>query len=359
MSDEPHEFLPLDVVESQHRAEIDVAVATAHRFPRDVVKAKKKMLEFATMDIETAISCNYRLERKGRDGEIVVIEGPSIRMAEIALTCWGNMLCGARIIADDGKQLTAQGVARDLESNNTVQREVKRRVTGKNGNRFSEDMIVTTGNAACAIGLRNALLTIIPRAVVDSVAEAAKKVAIGDASTLASRIDTASKKFAAMGVSREMILKYCSKDHIEKVGLEDLERLLGLYTSLRDGATTIDEQWPKTPDVKKPEFKEAEKPASKEKALEELAKMAESVRGATADEPAKNDNLTVVRSSPVEVLKENISKANLTVQAVLTVLHENYLGLKAQMIDELPPKDAETALQNWAWLEAAAKKVQG
>ncbi|MFN8826683.1 MAG: hypothetical protein ACK501_17070, partial [Planctomycetota bacterium] len=39
-----------------------------------------------------------------------------------------------------------------------------RRITGKNGRRYSSDMIGVTGNAACSIALRNAVFRGIPRA---------------------------------------------------------------------------------------------------------------------------------------------------------------------------------------------------
>jgi hypothetical protein len=118
-------------------------------------------------------------------------------------------------------------------------------------------------------------------------------------------------------------------------------------------------------EIKKPEFKETEKPASKEKALEELAKAKEAVHNATPDEPKKEDpekgveqpSLTIVKESAVEFLKAKISEANLTVTAVLKVLHTNHIGLNVQMIDELSENDAQLALDNWIPLEQAALKA--
>lgn len=169
------ELIQPSALESMERAQTDVQITTAKRFPRTLSTVKKNMMEFATLDEETAASCFYTLTRKGRDGA-KQIQGPSVRMAEIALSCYQNVRAGARIIANDGKTITAQGVCHDLQNNVSVSVEVKRRITDKSGNAFSEDMQVVTGNAACAIALRNATFKVIPGALIHPVYEAAKKV---------------------------------------------------------------------------------------------------------------------------------------------------------------------------------------
>src|SRR4051812_25644236 len=73
------------------RASIDCQVGTARKWPRNFPAVKTKMRSLATLDEETAASCFYKLKRQGKS-----IEGPSIRMAEIALSCFGNMRAGAR-----------------------------------------------------------------------------------------------------------------------------------------------------------------------------------------------------------------------------------------------------------------------
>ena len=83
--------------------------------------------------------------------------------------------------------LTAQGVFHDLERNVQVTMEVRRRITGKNGRRYSSDMIGVTGNAACSIALRNAVFRGIPRAFWIDIYDAARKAAVGDAQTLANK----------------------------------------------------------------------------------------------------------------------------------------------------------------------------
>ena len=225
------------------RAAIDVQIATAKKYPRVLSVVKAKMLSFATLDEETAAGCFFTLPgRKGGDGK--AIQGPSIRMAEIAISCFQNLRAGARVIADDGKVITSQGVCHDLENNVCISVEVKRRVTNKEGKRYSDDMVVMTGNAACSIALRNATFRVVPLALVKPIYEAAKKVAIGDAKTLVDRRAGALAHFTKMGVDKARVFGVLGVKALEDIGLEHLEILIGLANAIKEGDTTVDEAFP-------------------------------------------------------------------------------------------------------------------
>jgi hypothetical protein len=233
------ETVELSALESMERAQIDVQISTAKKYPRVLSTVKKEMLSFATLDEETAAGCFFTLPgRKGGDGK--PIQGPSIRMAEIALATYGNLRAGARIIGDDGKMITAQGVCHDLQNNVCVSVEVKRRVTTKTGQRYGDDMIVMTGNAACSIALRNATFRVVPLALVKPIYEAAKKVAIGDAKTLVQRRAGAIAHFTKMGVTQDKIFAALQVKAIDDIGLEHLEVLIGYSNAIKEGEATID-----------------------------------------------------------------------------------------------------------------------
>jgi hypothetical protein len=218
------------------RAETDTQITTAKRYPRDFSLSKRKMLSLATLDEETAAGCFYKLNRQGK-----TIEGPSVRMAEIAISCFGNIKAGARVIANDGKTITAQGFCHDLENNVAVSVEVKRRITDKAGKTYSEDMQVVTGNAACAIAFRNAAYKVVPMALIKPVYEAAKKCAVGDLKTLADRRTAALKYFSSLGVNEKQVLGYLGKSAVDGIDLADVENLIGLSTAIKEGSTTVDE----------------------------------------------------------------------------------------------------------------------
>lgn len=237
------ENIPVGALEQMERASIDIQINTAKKYPRSLAVVKQRMLSFATLDEETAAGCFYTLPAR-RGGDNKPLQGPSVRLAEIALATYGHLRAGSRVIADDGKVLTAQGVVHDLENNVCISIEVKRRVTTKDGRRFSDDMVVTTGNAACSIALRNATFRVIPLALVKPVYEAAKRLAIGDAKSLSQRRAVAVEYFVKMGVPKDRIFGALGVSGLEDVTLEHLEVLQGYRTAIADKETTIDEAFP-------------------------------------------------------------------------------------------------------------------
>lgn len=240
---QPVEVVANDALASIERAQVDVQIATARKYPRTLSKVKERMLSFATLDEETASSCFFTLPAR-RGGDDKPIQGPSVRMAEIALASYQHIKAGSRIINDDGKFLTAQAVVHDLENNVAVSIEVRRRVTGKSGNRFSDDMIAVTGNAACSIALRNAVFRVVPRALITPVYEAAKRVAVGDVKSLTSKRAQIIARLKQMGAKDAAILAAVGADKIEDIDLAKLEVLIGLGTAIKDGETTLETAFP-------------------------------------------------------------------------------------------------------------------
>ncbi len=226
----------LSVLDIQTRGEIDVQIATAKRYPRSIKQFKQTAMEMATLDEDTAAACIYAVPRDGK-----TIEGPSARLAEIIVSAWGNSRAGARTISDDGNFVIAQGAFHDLERNVAINFEVRRRIVNKYGKRYSDDMIGTTANAACSIALRNAVLKGIPKAFWQSIYEAAKKTAIGDAQTLANRRAAMLEYFQKMGVTRDKLFALLQVKGLDDITLDHMATLKGLATAIRDGETTVDD----------------------------------------------------------------------------------------------------------------------
>lgn len=238
VSDDVHALAVLN------RSEIDMQVATAKKWPRSIALAKRRMIEMATMDEETARSCGYSLKRNDK-GKIVWIEGPSIRLAEIAASCWGNIRIAARKIGEDDRFVTAQGACNDVETNMNCAMEVTRGIVGQYG-RYSNDMIALTSNAACGIALRNAILKVIPRSIVNSVYKEAMKAASGDdkSKTFSQKRLAAVAAFKAIGVTLEEMLAVLDKpvtSGTDDIDTTDLRRLHGLLTAITDGETTVEQ----------------------------------------------------------------------------------------------------------------------
>lgn len=231
------EVKSVDVIQAIDRAETDVQVATAKQYPRDVAKVLNTIRTYGQMDIDTAQECFYSLARAGSP-----IEGVSVRFAEIVAGAWGNMRIATRIIGNDGRTITAQGVAHDLETNLAVSVEVKRRITDKWGKTFSEDMQVVTGNAAAAIAFRNAVLKVVPKAITKNVIDEIKKVAVGTVKDIDSRRTAMLAYFKdKLGVTEEQVLSYCDVSKVENIDNDMLFNLRGAINAINEGDSTVEE----------------------------------------------------------------------------------------------------------------------
>jgi hypothetical protein len=218
------------------KAEIDTQIATAKAFPRSLKQFIDKAVTMATLNEDIAASCSYSLPRAGKN-----LEGPSVRLAEIVTSSFGNIRSGARVIANDGRTITAQGICHDLETNNCVTVEVKRRITDKNGKTLSEDMQVVIGNAACSIAFRNAVFKVIPAALTNDVYEKAKEVAKGTAETLVVRRTKAVEYFKGLKVTEKQICTVLGIKKIEDIDVEKLFDLNGFKSAIKNGDSTVQE----------------------------------------------------------------------------------------------------------------------
>lgn len=248
-----------DAIFQADKALIDQQIATAHAFPRNIKRATDNSVAIVTMDKETAETCTYSVPRGGK-----AITGPSVYLAKIIAQQWGNMRVEAKVTSVDSKQVTSHAVCWDLESNLAIKVEVKRSVVGKNG-RFNEDMITVTGNAANSIALRNAVLAVVPKAVVDKVYRAAKETITGDVSDenklKAKRRQVVDGLKGTYSVTEAEILSAVGKVSIDHLTSDDLVVLIGIGTAIKDGDTTVDYAFKKAKDIKPDINKETERVA--------------------------------------------------------------------------------------------------
>lgn len=235
------------IVEQLNRSEIDTQIATAKRYPRSIKEFISQATAMVTMNDKVAAECIYSLPRAGK-----TIEGASSRFAEVMASAWGNCRAGARVIAEENGFVVAQGVFHDLQSNNSVTFEVRRSITNKKGQRYQDDMIGMTANAACSIALRNAVLKGIPKAYWSEMYDRALEVVRGDAKTLVKRRDDAMAYLLKMGVTEKMILETLEIKGVQDIDLDHLVTLRGLTTAIKAGDTTIDEAFSKSKKEEKP-----------------------------------------------------------------------------------------------------------
>ena len=239
------EVVDMSTATALAKAELDQLIVTARAFPRSVTQFQKRCMDLVELSTDVAEECVYALPRQDKSGDQVTIEGPSARLAEIVWSSWGNCKAGARVIAEEGEFVVAQGVFIDLERNSQVSYEVRRRITNRYGKRFSTDMIAVTANAACSIALRNAVFKGIPKALWNPAYEAARRIISGESDgTLAEKRKRALDYCQKMHVDEARVLATLGVGGVADIGAADLLRLRGILTAVKDGETTVDEAFP-------------------------------------------------------------------------------------------------------------------
>ena len=262
--------IQMDAIE---KANVDVQVSTAKQFPRNVTRAIQNSIVLATIDPETAQMMRYALPRGGKP-----ITGPSVHLAKLIVSNWGNVRAEAKVVQITDSQVVSRGTCWDLENNVATAIEVRRNIKGKGGQRFSDDMITVVGNAANSIAFRNAVFSVIPKAVTDKVYRAAQECITGDLSDEAKLLQkrTNCLKFFndEYGITEEEVIKLCGKQTVNQIKAEEIALMLGIYQSLKDGDTTVEEVM---------------EPIRKEKKKDDIA--AAAAEAATQGKAKKKDDL--------------------------------------------------------------------
>lgn len=270
------------IIEEMTGAEVDKQIATAHAFPRDEERWLNKCKKFVALDLDTAKSMQYVLERKDPEapGGKKLIPGPTVRFAEIIAQQWGNLRVGARVIDVGHEWVTGWGMAWDLETNFAQFRERKGRITTKTGHRYGTDMIVTAQNAATSIAYREAILKTIPKALWNGIYMAAVDVILGperEAAKLRKEWTDATGFFTKRGVTVEQILVRLGIGGENEVTGEHILLLAQIYTDIKEKKVTVKQAFaPPEPDVD-------EKKEAKQQQILDAAKDATAKKNAGTD----------------------------------------------------------------------------
>ena len=235
------EIKQAEVLQAINRAEVDTQIATAKQYPRDLGQVLNKISTYAKMDKETAEDCFYVLRRKDKDGNDTLIEGLSVRMAEIIASAWGNLRIQTRIVGNNGKMITAQAICHDLESNVAVSKEVSRSILTRGGYTYSQDMQIVTGNAASSIAFRNAVLSVIPKAITKKIINDVKAVAMGQTIDLEESRRRVMAYYNKAGVKAEQLLDYLGVKSVDQIDQRMIFELRALRNAIEEGTTSIKE----------------------------------------------------------------------------------------------------------------------
>jgi hypothetical protein len=234
-------------------------IANARAYPRDIKSVVANITTLATLDDETAAECLYALVRSSKharkDGDKEgdrsgkAIEGPSIRLAEIAAQCYGNCFTDGRRVRIDktDKVVICEGLFFDAQTNMGNRAMVSRRIADRHGRLYSDDMINVTTQAAISIAKRNAILGGIPRGIYRPAYVAARGIVSGGVAQLPKNRAKALAAFAAYGIVPKQILDVLGVASEGEIGLDHIATLRGMFAAIRNGEATVEEMFPAAP----------------------------------------------------------------------------------------------------------------
>lgn len=214
------------------------ATAVAVQKPRSLSKMVAAVLSEAE---QAGASFYYRWEAGGKE-----IVGGSIDMAASIFRAYGN--CAMEIGCNETPShyfFTATFI--DLESGMSWPRMFRQRksqsVSKKMEQDRQEDIVFQIGQSKA---MRNAVLSVMPRWIVDKAVEKARSAEIqrlsGKENIELARAEVL-KYFGRFGVSKERLEAKIGRA-IEDTGPEDLADLRSTATAIKDGLTTISEAFP-------------------------------------------------------------------------------------------------------------------
>jgi hypothetical protein len=255
------EVLPPSALEALNRAEVDIAIATAKRWKRDIASSIKTCGELALRNQSIARTCNYAVPRGGK-----TLVGPSVHFARIVAYSWGNASALSRVVGCDRANAHLQGVFHDLQTNLRIGFEMDWPVQApkhETPERWNDQMNLAK-RAGAAVALRVAIFNVIPLVLFSDIAEKAKLIAIGEGKTFEQSRSAAIAAFKELGVTQAQIYGYLDRGGLESITTDDLILLHALLVSIKDRTMTVDELFGKFKD-------KAVKPQVPEPAQQQMA----------------------------------------------------------------------------------------
>lgn len=229
------------------RIEIDTQIATARTFPRNVAQIVKEVEFLATLDRETAESCFYALPRKEKqpDGsyKTKMIEGISIRLAEIIFQSWEHVRISDPIVTTEGQTVTVIVKAADLQKNCVAPGMATRPFYNFPG---SKELAIAN---AYSTAKRNAILGIIPKGLFASTIQKIKEFSVEKVEnekqksekTFKNSVEKMFKTFDAKGITKQQIFELLEIEEENQISNEHLISLRNIITAVKDGMAKFED----------------------------------------------------------------------------------------------------------------------
>lgn len=220
-------------------AEAQGKLVIAKRFPRSEAMAANRVME-ACKRPSLAETAFYKYNRGGQK-----VVGPSIRLAEELARCWGNFEYGLRELSRRNGESEMQAFAWDFETNtitahNFTVRHIRDTKQGGKALEDERDIYETLANMG-ARRMRARILALLPAWYVDDAVEQCVVTnESGGNLPLADRVRKMVRAFTEIGVPAEALEQWLNHK-IDLTTPDELTDLRGVLTSLREGASKIDD----------------------------------------------------------------------------------------------------------------------
>lgn len=241
-------------VAAQAKASVEARYTMALHRPRDMFQVRERLLN----ECKRPGFAHVARYSKPVGGQR--IEGPSVRFAEAALRCLGNVLPETSVVYDDAEKRILRVAVTDLEANltysedvtieKTVERrrvkegqEIVRQRRNSSGDityivRATEDDLLNKQNALKSKALRTLALRILPGDLLDEAMEQVQRTQRdADARDPAAARKSLVDAFSRIGVSTTQLAAYLGHP-VDAITLDEMQELRALGAAMKDNETT-------------------------------------------------------------------------------------------------------------------------
>jgi hypothetical protein len=279
----------IQVEETRAMQEVQLSIASAKRFPRNTTQAFSDVIE--TCKRKTfAEKALYAFPKGGK-----VIEGASIKLAQLMAQSWGNLNFGVREVSKGNGQTVGSAYAWDLQTNTLIsqdfivyhRRHTKAGAYDVTDARELDMMFLAEGSKK----LRNCLLRMMPDDLVEeAVQEVKKTLTKGNKEPIQDRVKKLALAFSEFGIKVKHLEENIGHP-LDSIIEDDLVKLRAIYRSIKDGFVRREEFF------KIENKKEEEQEVAGEKKSDILAKKLEQKK----EEPTQEE----VKALSDDFFKEN------------------------------------------------------
>jgi hypothetical protein len=227
-------------------AEVYAAILVAQQVPRDLVAVQEEMEQLCRLPA-MARKAIYKVPKGGKQ-----ITGPTIHLMKELARIWGNTQWGMAELSRTPGKSELLAYAWDAQKNSRSSRIVvveHKRDKSETGPEDLTDMgsIMTNNTSIASRHLRETIATILPLWFVDRAVELCHQTLTGGGTVpMPQKIRNAVGKWEELGVRKERLVARLGGRPTNEWDALDLAELLEAYSQIRDGASTIDEEFPAT-----------------------------------------------------------------------------------------------------------------